>query len=337
MKSNQDGDKGNYNYYGAVDNTVSKMFFNDVYKAIVLLAIVFKTNYAESYEGLERMQSYFSYSFIENNFPIKRSKLQKIMKELEKEGFIEWFYKAKNKNEVSIISLNYQYGKGYGKQYSKKYSGDIENKEIANNYYTVKNTVDNTENNTLSIYSSIYKSNNNNNNKVIEIDINIINKFKYFFDRQANQYEIENLNNYQKEYPREIIIKALEIASKRNVKNLAYVEKVLKDWKDKKLLSVDDIEYELNNKKLNVKKLYKNNICDDIDPKSFNNFKPREYDYEDLEKKLLGWDNEESEGNYTSNNSKRLSGVKLSKNRINQIKEHERLLLKKSSELICEN
>lgn len=183
MKSNQDGDKGNYNYYGAVDNTVSKMFFNDVYKAIVLLAIVFKTNYAESYEGLERMQSYFSYSFIENNFPIKRSKLQKIMKELEKEGFIEWFYKAKNKNEVSIISLNYQYGKGYGKQYSKKYSGDIENKEIANNYYTVKNTVDNTENNTLSIYSSIYKSNNNNNNKVIEIDINIINKFKYFFDR----------------------------------------------------------------------------------------------------------------------------------------------------------
>ena len=47
--------------------------------------------------------------------------------------------------------------------------------------------------------------------------------------------------------------------------------------------------------------------------------------------------NEESEGNYTSNNSKRLSGVKLSKNRINQIKEHERLLLKKSSELICEN
>lgn len=288
MKGNQKGEKGNYNYYGAVDNTVSKIFFNDVYKAIVLLAIIFKTNYKESYDGLNRMQSYFSYSFIEDNFPIKRSRLQKIMKELEKDGFIEWFYKAKNKNEVSIITLNYQYGKGYGKQYSEKYGEDIENKEITGDYYTVKSKVSNTENNTLSIYNSIYKSNNN--NKIIEMDVNIIKSFKYFFDRQANQYEIDKLNNYKKEYSIDILIKAIEVASKRNANNLAYVEKILKDWKKKKLLSVADIEYELNNKKSKKKKSDKNGICNEIDPKSFNNFKAREYDYESLEKKLLGWD-----------------------------------------------
>lgn len=27
-----------------------------------------------------------------------------------------------------------------------------------------------------------------------------------------------------------------------------------------------------------------------ISNRAFNNFEPREYDYEDLEKKLLGWD-----------------------------------------------
>lgn len=32
-----------------------------------------------------------------------------------------------------------------------------------------------------------------------------------------------------------------------------------------------------------------------INPKSFNNFTPREYDYDSLEKKLLGWDKENSE------------------------------------------
>lgn len=51
----------------------------------------------------------------------------------------------------------------------------------------------------------------------------------------------------------------------------------------------------------------------DINPKSFNNFEPRVYDYEKLEKQLLGWDkpdeinleDKSNLGNYTSNNSKR--------------------------------
>lgn len=48
-----------------------------------------------------------------------------------------------------------------------------------------------------------------------------------------------------------------------------------------------------------LKKIYnddgnftKKNTNQDINPKSFNNFPAREYDYNDLEKKLLGWDKE---------------------------------------------
>lgn len=56
----------------------------------------------------------------------------------------------------------------------------------------------------------------------------------------------------------------------------------------------------------------KNNYKD-INPKSFNNFEPRVYDYEKLERQLLGWDKPDETnledksnlGNYTSNNSKR--------------------------------
>lgn len=37
------------------------------------------------------------------------------------------------------------------------------------------------------------------------------------------------------------------------------------------------------------------NFVNGINPLKFNNFEAREYDYDDLEKKLLGWDKNEEE------------------------------------------
>lgn len=53
----------------------------------------------------------------------------------------------------------------------------------------------------------------------------------------------------------------------------------------------------INNKKRTEKELEKTiaNKKQEINPKSFNNFPAREYDYADLEIKLLGWDKEEQE------------------------------------------
>ena len=68
-----------------------------------------------------------------------------------------------------------------------------------------------------------------------------------------------------------------------------------------------------------------------INPLKFNNFKGRDYDYDKLERQLLGWDKdddeEKAESNYTSNNSKRLGNVKLSNERKKEISEHEKQLL----------
>ena len=62
----------------------------------------------------------------------------------------------------------------------------------------------------------------------------------------------------------------------------------------------DIIQYTIgtiNNKKRNEKELEKTvaNKKQEINPKSFNNFPAREYDYDDLERKLLGWDKDEEE------------------------------------------
>ena len=69
----------------------------------------------------------------------------------------------------------------------------------------------------------------------------------------------------------------------------------------------------------------KNKETNGVNPRSFNNFKGREYDYDKLESMLLGYEEYSEEdihevlsnarsGNYTSNNSERFNGVEIGTN-----------------------
>ena len=73
---------------------------------------------------------------------------------------------------------------------------------------------------------------------------------------------------------------------------------------------------------INGKWKLENKETNGVNPRSFNNFKGREYDYDKLESMLLGYEEYSEEdihevlsntksGNYTSNNSKRLNGVEI--------------------------
>ena len=127
--------------------------------------------------------------------------------------------------------------------------------------------------------------NNNSNNDISssalneESDLNTVmeccKKFNYKLSKEKAQ-DILRVYDYTK------IIKAITHISMLNVKiknYAAYLLAVLKDMSTSKVVNV------------NVsKKIDNNNVTSDsIDPLSFNNFKPREYDYDDLEAKLLGW------------------------------------------------
>lgn len=69
----------------------------------------------------------------------------------------------------------------------------------------------------------------------------------------------------------------------------------------------------------------KNKETNEINPRSFNNFEPKQYDYDKLEAMLLGHEEYKEDdihevlsslgvGNYTSNNSKRFNGIKIGAN-----------------------
>jgi DNA replication protein DnaD len=88
----------------------------------------------------------------------------------------------------------------------------------------------------------------------------------------------------------QVITLALKEAVEENARSLRYVRKILDRWLSNKVLTVEEVE---NDKAefaegKNATKGVKNGSKDKRD--NFNNFEQRSYDFDSLEKKLLGWD-----------------------------------------------
>ena len=96
-------------------------------------------------------------------------------------------------------------------------------------------------------------------------------------------------------YSLDIIKKACDICFQRlNRADFKYIDGILSSWNKDNLRTLQDIEKkEANFKNSSAKKVY-NNSKNNRKPKlRFDNFKGRDYDYDALEKKLLGWDTDD--------------------------------------------
>ncbi len=97
--------------------------------------------------------------------------------------------------------------------------------------------------------------------------------------------------------PNEIILKACDICFERlNRADFKYIDGILTNWNKSNIRTLEDIalkDTNKTNKNTNYKKGYNNNNNNEKTPLKFNNFEAREYDYDSLEKKLLGWDNDD--------------------------------------------
>jgi DnaD/phage-associated family protein len=93
------------------------------------------------------------------------------------------------------------------------------------------------------------------------------------------------LNVYK--FSLEIIYKACDICFERlNKAEFRYIDGILNNWFTHDIKTLEDIEKKDKLKPNFKKNKYNGNNKND----SFNNYEQRSYDYEDLEKKLLGWD-----------------------------------------------
>ena len=67
----------------------------------------------------------------------------------------------------------------------------------------------------------------------------------------------------------------------------------MSSWNKSKLKTLDDIEKKEASYKNNQSNRNFTSKQPEVNPLKFNNFEAREYDYDSLEKKLLGWDKDD--------------------------------------------
>ncbi|HBI6962457.1 hypothetical protein [Clostridium perfringens] len=202
-------------------DNVRKIFNDDIVKYNVLSWIIFNTNYSQEYQGLKVRECYFSYSILEEKLNVTRYKLQKIMKELINEGFIEWVSKSKSKGESSVLKLNFQYGLEYGYQYSSQYGLCTENTIINDNLNTVDNMVNNTDNHTLSKKHISKKQSNNiySSNDIEEI-------WSLYPLKKGKASAIKKIPKLLKQYGKEQIVRCIK----------RYIEEIKKENKSKEFI-----------------------------------------------------------------------------------------------------
>lgn len=114
--------------------------------------------------------------------------------------------------------------------------------------------------------------NNNNSDVVVDDNKNIFKVFEHCGFGMVSPFLAEELVELEKEYSFEWTKEAIEIAATNGVKKLKYVESILNTWKTK------GKDYKPPKQQYGKK------------DGNFNNFDQRSYDFESLERKLLGWD-----------------------------------------------
>lgn len=134
----------------------------------------------------------------------------------------------------------------------------------------------------------------------------ICNKYSEAKGKAVSPYERTKLFKFIEEFKKDIILKAIDVMVEKADKiNLSYLQAILQDWHSKGLQTIELVEKHLAERevqKAKVKQNRENAIKRAVDNKpyikkdSFTNYPQREYDYDNLEKKLLGWDKQEVEG-----------------------------------------
>jgi len=98
------------------------------------------------------------------------------------------------------------------------------------------------------------------------------------------------INSYN--FSLDVIFKACNICFERiNKADFKYIDGILTSWSRDGIKTVEDVDKKDYKKGYYKNNNYKANSNSKSSVGNFNNFEHRDYDFDDLEKKLLGWDN----------------------------------------------
>lgn len=111
-------------------------------------------------------------------------------------------------------------------------------------------------------------------------DMEIMKPQEILLDKWLNTYKM----------PLDVIFRACDICFERiNKAEFRYIDSILTNWNKDGIKTIEEVNLKDSMKK-SSNRPYKKQVNNSNKNSSFNNFEQRTYDFEDLEKKLLGWD-----------------------------------------------
>lgn len=97
---------------------------------------------------------------------------------------------------------------------------------------------------------SITRFNKQDLNNKINNDVDIIRFFQENIRFNLNPIEIQTMQYWEQDYPKELIIEAIKRTALNNVTSLRYTETILKEWNKQRLITLAEVQRHEENKKM---------------------------------------------------------------------------------------
>ena len=240
-----------------------------------------KIKYSESTKEII-MLNWIKYNQPNNSNAIKC--VNKELKSIKNREFIMILYNQSLNQELDIEAIF------SGIELSPKVSDEINNKPLASSYEGAYKGLASKEviNNKEEIISKKEEEEEVISKKLDEVDsaaATMEDVLEYFEKNicKPKELELKKLHAFVNNLSPGVIIMAIEEAVNYNAKNIKYIENILCSWMKKGLSTVEAVE-----KYKEVWNAQKNK-CEKSKCSGWD-FEQRDYDFEKLEKKLLGWD-----------------------------------------------
>ena len=95
-------------FFNALNEHMREIFLQNIDKHDILAWIIYSTNYnPKGYNGLKLHQCYITNSTVAKDTKIDKSKVQRILKNLENTGYFKYFVKSEGGKKPSIIDVNF--------------------------------------------------------------------------------------------------------------------------------------------------------------------------------------------------------------------------------------
>lgn len=174
---------------------------------------------------------------------VSRNTIRKFLKLLESDEMITT---EKTPYGTTIKVLNYNDYQGFSMREKQVSEQPLEQQNEQHKDTPVNNSMNsnvNTTNNYNTSNNELIMNNNDNNDKKTDQSVGVVfDKFQELGFGTINGFTAEQINEHLQTFEPEVVIKALEVASNNNKRNMSYANGILRNWQQRNIITLEDVK-----------------------------------------------------------------------------------------------